>query len=187
MVHVRLPTSGILTTYGTVSLRVVELRYSVSTSGPYQTNPPCPGEIKNYVQEERKGLVTRIRHKNVIHVKENEILTREIITVMKSWVEIIRENIFSLGGNRDHVPACLCQMLYCIARPNAPSKTPSTKDTSSTFGTTSSSFESKTQSLPPTSNDSSSSSNDSPSPQPSDPFLDNIMDAPPRPSNPIPL
>ncbi|GKD66756.1 hypothetical protein Tco_1308864 [Tanacetum coccineum] len=116
MVHVRLPTSGILTTYGTVSLRVVELRYSVSTSGPYQTNPPCPGEIKNYVQEEREGLVTRIHHKNVICVEEHKILTREIITVMKSWVEIIRENVFCLGGNRDHVLVCLYHMLYCIAR-----------------------------------------------------------------------
>ncbi|GJW23872.1 hypothetical protein Tco_0037683 [Tanacetum coccineum] len=55
--------------------------------------------------------------------------------------------------------------------PNAPSKTPSTKDTSSTFGTTSSSFESKPQSSP-------LSSNDVPSPQPSNPFLDDILDAP---------
>ncbi|GJZ63700.1 hypothetical protein Tco_0620121, partial [Tanacetum coccineum] len=64
--------------------------------------------------------------------------------------------------------------------PNAPSKTLSTKYTSSTFGTTSSSFESKPQSLPPT-------SNDTPSPQPYNPFLENIMDAPPRPSHLIPL
>ncbi|GJZ94630.1 hypothetical protein Tco_0666833 [Tanacetum coccineum] len=63
---------------------------------------------------------------------------------------------------------------------NAPSKTSSTKDTSSTFRTTSSSFESKPQSSPP-------SSNDTPSPQQSNPFLDDIMDVPPRPSNPIPL
>ncbi|GJR71027.1 hypothetical protein Tco_0017092 [Tanacetum coccineum] len=34
---------------------------------------------------------------------------------MKSLVEIIRENVFCLGGNRDHVPNCLCHMLYCIA------------------------------------------------------------------------
>ncbi|GJV81969.1 hypothetical protein Tco_1517839 [Tanacetum coccineum] len=64
--------------------------------------------------------------------------------------------------------------------PNAPSKTPSTKDTSSTFVTTSSLFESKPQSSTP-------SSNETPSPQPSNPFLDDIMDAPPRPSNPLPL
>ncbi|GKD21161.1 hypothetical protein Tco_1222864 [Tanacetum coccineum] len=64
-----------------------------------------------------------------------------------------------------------------LSPPNASSKTPSTKDTSSTFGTTSSLFESKPQSSPPI-------SNDTPSPQPSDPFIDNIMDAPPRPSHP---
>ncbi|GJR21595.1 hypothetical protein Tco_0970122 [Tanacetum coccineum] len=64
--------------------------------------------------------------------------------------------------------------------PNAPSKTPSTKDTSSTFGTISSSFESKPHSSPP-------SSRNSPSPQPNNPFLDNLLDAPPRSSNPLPL
>nr|GEV87276.1 hypothetical protein [Tanacetum cinerariifolium] len=64
--------------------------------------------------------------------------------------------------------------------PNALSKTLSTKDTSSTFGTISSSFKSKPQSLPP-------SSNDTPFPQPFNPFLDDIMDVPLRPSNLIPL
>nr|GEU96228.1 hypothetical protein [Tanacetum cinerariifolium] len=67
-----------------------------------------------------------------------------------------------------------------LSLPNAPSKTSSTKNTSSSFGTISSSFESKPQSSPP-------SSNDTPSPQPSNPFINDIMDVPPRPSNPIPL
>ncbi|GJR20620.1 hypothetical protein Tco_0969147 [Tanacetum coccineum] len=62
--------------------------------------------------------------------------------------------------------------------PHAPSKTPSTKDTSSTSGATSSSFESKPQSSP-------LFSNDTPYPQPSNPFLYDIMDDPPRPSNPL--
>nr|GEW76864.1 DNA-directed DNA polymerase [Tanacetum cinerariifolium] len=30
--------------------------------------------------------------------------------------EIIWGNVFCLGGNRDHVPACLCYMIYCVAR-----------------------------------------------------------------------
>ncbi|GJU19509.1 hypothetical protein Tco_1152851 [Tanacetum coccineum] len=64
--------------------------------------------------------------------------------------------------------------------PNVPSKTPSTKDTSSTFGTNSSSFKSKPQSSPPT-------SNETPSSQPSNPFLENVMDAPLRPSHLLPL
>ncbi|GKD90631.1 hypothetical protein Tco_1366138 [Tanacetum coccineum] len=34
---------------------------------------------------------------------------------MKTWVEIIHENMFCLGSNRDHVLACLCHVLYCIA------------------------------------------------------------------------
>ncbi|GJW12431.1 hypothetical protein Tco_1578258 [Tanacetum coccineum] len=92
--------------------------------------------------------------------------------------------------------------------PNARSKTPSTKDNFSTFGTTSSLFESKPQSSPPfkrPTNETSSSqentsssfqsklkisppsSNEPTSPQPLNPLLENISDVPPRPSNPQPL
>ncbi|GKD78932.1 hypothetical protein Tco_1341553 [Tanacetum coccineum] len=63
---------------------------------------------------------------------------------------------------------------------NAPSKTLSTKETSSTLGTTLSSFESKPHSLP-------SSSRNRPSPQPTNPFLDDPLDASLRPSNLHPL
>ena len=34
---------------------------------------------------------------------------------MKRWEELIRENVFGTGGHRDHLPACLAHMLYCIA------------------------------------------------------------------------
>ncbi|GJU73519.1 hypothetical protein Tco_1264924 [Tanacetum coccineum] len=44
------------------------LQYSVPTSGPYQTNPHCLDEIKNYVQEELEGPATRIHHKNCTFV-----------------------------------------------------------------------------------------------------------------------
>ncbi|GJU11000.1 hypothetical protein Tco_1133396 [Tanacetum coccineum] len=33
---------------------------------------------------------------------------------LKPLEEIIWENVFCLGGNRDHVPACLCYMLYYV-------------------------------------------------------------------------
>ncbi|GJT10473.1 hypothetical protein Tco_0857515 [Tanacetum coccineum] len=64
--------------------------------------------------------------------------------------------------------------------PNPPSKTPSTNQTSSSQENTSSSFQSKLQISPP-------SSNEPTSPQPLNPLLDNILDVPPRPSNPQPL
>ncbi|GJY73126.1 hypothetical protein Tco_0477557 [Tanacetum coccineum] len=44
----------------------------------------------------------------------NQILTKEIRQDMKHWEELIRENVFGLGGHRDHLPASLAHMLYCI-------------------------------------------------------------------------
>ncbi|GJV45944.1 hypothetical protein Tco_1430480 [Tanacetum coccineum] len=91
------------------------LEFSVPSRGLYQTTPPALDEIKLYVQVEREEPLTRIRHSQTINVAENKILTREITPIMKTWVEIICENVFCLGGNWDHVLACLCHMLYCIA------------------------------------------------------------------------
>ncbi|GJR33801.1 hypothetical protein Tco_1209485 [Tanacetum coccineum] len=64
--------------------------------------------------------------------------------------------------------------------PNAPSKTTLTKETTSSHENTSSSFQSKLQ-LSPT------PSNEPTSPQTQNPFLQNLMDVPPRPSNPQPI
>ncbi|GKA01297.1 hypothetical protein Tco_0673962 [Tanacetum coccineum] len=64
--------------------------------------------------------------------------------------------------------------------PNAPSKIPSTNQTSSSQENTSSSFQLKFQISPP-------SSNEPTSPQPLNPLLDNISDITPRPLNPQPL
>ncbi|GJW63296.1 retrovirus-related pol polyprotein from transposon TNT 1-94 [Tanacetum coccineum] len=90
------------------------LELSVPSSGLYQTTPPTPDEIKLYVQVERGEPLTFIGHSQTIDVDENQILTREITPIIKSWVKIICENVFCLGGNRDNVLACLCHMLNCI-------------------------------------------------------------------------
>ncbi|GJY70423.1 retrovirus-related pol polyprotein from transposon TNT 1-94 [Tanacetum coccineum] len=92
-----------------------ELVYGTPSEGPYQTNLPSPDDIISYVREDREGQVTRIRHQEEIEVQNYQILTREIVSTLKPLEEIIRENVFCLGGNRDHVPACLCYMLYCVA------------------------------------------------------------------------
>ncbi|GKC65489.1 hypothetical protein Tco_1098087 [Tanacetum coccineum] len=91
-----------------------ELAYGVPTDGPYQTNPHSPDDIISSIQINREGKVRRIRHEEEIDVLKYQILTREIVPTLKPLEEIIRENIFCLGGNRDHVPACLCYMLYCV-------------------------------------------------------------------------
>ncbi|GKA49645.1 hypothetical protein Tco_0742718 [Tanacetum coccineum] len=78
------------------------LAYGVPTDGPYQTNPPSPNDIISSIQIDREGQVRRIRHEEEIDVLEYQILTREIVPTLKPLEEIIRENVFCLGGNRDH-------------------------------------------------------------------------------------
>nr|GEV35103.1 zf-CCHC domain-containing protein/UBN2 domain-containing protein [Tanacetum cinerariifolium] len=93
-----------------------ELAYGVPTDGPYQTNPPSPDDIILYIRIDQEGQVTRIRHEQEIDVHDHQILTREIVPTLKPLEEIIQENVFCLEGNRDHVPVCLCYMLYCVTR-----------------------------------------------------------------------
>ncbi|GJX42857.1 hypothetical protein Tco_0257847 [Tanacetum coccineum] len=91
-----------------------ELAYGVPTDGPYQTNLPSPDDIISSIRIDREGQVRRIRLEEEIDVLEYQFLIREIEPTLKPLEEIIRENVFCLGGNRDHVLACLCYMLYCV-------------------------------------------------------------------------
>nr|GEV63595.1 hypothetical protein [Tanacetum cinerariifolium] len=88
-----------------------------------------------------------------------------------------KKTLFDLTQEDDdtHKPSLIAKS-SSPSPPNAPSKTSSTKETPSTLGTTSSSFESKPHSLP-------FSSRNTLSPQPTNPFLDDPLDAPLRPSN----
>ncbi|GJZ35581.1 hypothetical protein Tco_0581398 [Tanacetum coccineum] len=94
-----------------------------------------------------------------------------LIPPRKLFVDLTQED------DETHTP-CPIAKSSSPSLPNAPSKTPSTKDTSSTFGTTSSSFESKACSSP-------FSLRNTPSSQPTNPFLDDPLDAPLRPSSPL--
>ncbi|GKC72247.1 hypothetical protein Tco_1118130 [Tanacetum coccineum] len=94
--------------------RLDELAYGIPSDGPYQTNPPSIEDIISSIRIDREGQVRRIRHEEEIDVLEYQILTREIVSTLNPLEEIIRENVFCLGGNRDHVLACLCFMLYYV-------------------------------------------------------------------------
>ncbi|GJW85323.1 hypothetical protein Tco_0158468 [Tanacetum coccineum] len=83
------------------------------TDVPYHTDLPTPDEICQLLQLERIESNRNIKSKNVI-LLPNQILTKELRQDMKRWEELIRENVFGLGGYRDHLPACLAHMLYCI-------------------------------------------------------------------------
>nr|GEX16471.1 pentatricopeptide repeat-containing protein [Tanacetum cinerariifolium] len=91
-----------------------ELAYGVPSDAPYQTNHPSPNDIISFIRIDREGQVHRIRHEEEIDILKYLVLIRKIEPTLKLLEEIIRENVFCLGGNRDHVPVCLCYMLYCI-------------------------------------------------------------------------
>nr|GEW59974.1 retrovirus-related Pol polyprotein from transposon TNT 1-94 [Tanacetum cinerariifolium] len=89
------------------------LSFSVPSRGLYITKPASLRVIKTLIQT-RQGQETLTKNKKTIVVGENKILTREIQTHMKSWVDIIRENAICLGGHKDHVSAYLCHTHYYI-------------------------------------------------------------------------
>ncbi|GJV14235.1 hypothetical protein Tco_1359558 [Tanacetum coccineum] len=66
--------------------------------------------IPNY----NKLQINRIIKSQTITLTPNQILTKELIPDIKQWEELIRENVFGLGGHREHLPTCLAHMLYYV-------------------------------------------------------------------------
>nr|GEU85855.1 ribosomal protein L7Ae/L30e/S12e/Gadd45 [Tanacetum cinerariifolium] len=89
------------------------LAYSQETEGPYHTELPTLKEIHHFLQFQRVDPNRTIKHKNVI-LSPNQVLTKELKQDLKKWKELIYENVFGLGGHRDHLPVCLAHILYCI-------------------------------------------------------------------------
>ncbi|GJX14260.1 hypothetical protein Tco_0206018 [Tanacetum coccineum] len=92
---------------------LASLEYSQETEGPYSTDLPTPDDIRRLLELERV-MVDRTIKSQTVTLTPNQILTKELSPDMKQWEELIRENVFGLGGHRDHIPACLAHMLYCV-------------------------------------------------------------------------
>ncbi|GJU49980.1 hypothetical protein Tco_1219535 [Tanacetum coccineum] len=92
---------------------LASLEYSRETEGPYCTDLPTPDDIRRLLELERV-MVDRTIKSQTVSLNPNQILTKELSPDMKQWEELIRENVFGLGGHRDHLPACLAHMLYCV-------------------------------------------------------------------------
>ncbi|GJY27212.1 zf-CCHC domain-containing protein [Tanacetum coccineum] len=92
---------------------LASLEYSRETEGPYYTDLPTPDDICQLLEFECVVVDHTIKSQTV-SLNPNQILTKELSPDMKQWEELIRENVFGLGGHRDHLPACLAHMLYCV-------------------------------------------------------------------------
>ncbi|GJV72224.1 hypothetical protein Tco_1492219 [Tanacetum coccineum] len=82
--------------------------------GSYSTDLPTPDDIRRLLELER-FMIDRTIKSQTVTLTPNQILTKELSPDMKQWEELIRENLFRLGGHRDHLPACLAH----IANPTA--------------------------------------------------------------------
>ncbi|GJT40696.1 hypothetical protein Tco_0940561 [Tanacetum coccineum] len=92
---------------------LASLEYSQETERPYCTDLPTLDDIHRLLELERV-MVDRTIKSQTVSLNPNQILTKELSLDMKQWEELIRENMFRLGGHRDHLPACLAHMLYCV-------------------------------------------------------------------------
>ncbi|GJW40666.1 zf-CCHC domain-containing protein [Tanacetum coccineum] len=92
---------------------LASFEYSQETEGPYSTDLPTPDDIHRLLELERV-MVDRTIKSQTVTLTPNQILTKELSPDMKQWEELIRENVFGLGGHRDHLPTCLAHMVYCV-------------------------------------------------------------------------
>nr|GEW90917.1 zinc finger, CCHC-type [Tanacetum cinerariifolium] len=92
---------------------LASLEYYRETEGPYCTDLPTPDDIRQLLELERV-VVDRTIKSQMFSLNPNQILTIELSPDMKQWEELIQENVFRLGGYRDHLPSCLAHMLYCV-------------------------------------------------------------------------
>ncbi|GJZ51664.1 hypothetical protein Tco_0606179 [Tanacetum coccineum] len=92
---------------------LASLEYSQETEGPYCTDLPTPDDIRRLLELERV-MVDRTIKSQTVALNPNQILAKELSPDMKQWEELIRENVFGLGGHRDRLLACLAHMLYCV-------------------------------------------------------------------------
>nr|GEV97796.1 pentatricopeptide repeat-containing protein [Tanacetum cinerariifolium] len=83
------------------------------TEGPYCTDLPIPDDIRQLLKLKRV-MVDRTIKSQTVALNPNQILTKELSLNMKQWEELIRENVFGLGGHQDHLPAYLAHMLYYV-------------------------------------------------------------------------
>ncbi|GJX28088.1 hypothetical protein Tco_0236167 [Tanacetum coccineum] len=85
------------------------LMAKASNEGPYCTDFLTSDDIRRLLELERV-MVDRTIKSQTASLNPNQILTKELSPDMKQWEELIRENVFGLGGHRDHLPACLAHI-----------------------------------------------------------------------------
>ncbi|GJS85940.1 hypothetical protein Tco_0752481 [Tanacetum coccineum] len=90
-----------------------ELEKTLKQIEPYNSRLPALDDIRNLIH--RRTVYEKIdKEGNTIHKLPNQIETNELFNHLRPCELVIRENVYSAIGNRDHTQAVIALMLYCL-------------------------------------------------------------------------
>ncbi|GJR01063.1 hypothetical protein Tco_0524047 [Tanacetum coccineum] len=90
-----------------------ELEKTLEQIEPYNSRLPALDDIRNLIH--KRTIHEKIdKEGNTIHKLPNQIKTNELFDHLRPCELVIRENVYSAIGNRDHTQAVIALMLYCL-------------------------------------------------------------------------
>ncbi|GKB53576.1 retrovirus-related pol polyprotein from transposon TNT 1-94 [Tanacetum coccineum] len=90
-----------------------ELEKTLEQIEPYNSRLPALDDILNLIH--RRTVHEKIdKEGNTIHKLPNQIETNELFNHLRPCELIIRENVYSAIGNKDHTQVVIALMFYCL-------------------------------------------------------------------------
>ncbi|GJS67968.1 hypothetical protein Tco_0682533 [Tanacetum coccineum] len=90
-----------------------EIEKTLEQIEPYNSRLPAIDDIRNLIH--RRTIHERVdKEGNTIHKLPNQIETNELFNHLRPCEIVIRENVYSAIGNRDHTQVVIALMLYCL-------------------------------------------------------------------------
>ncbi|GJY96402.1 retrovirus-related pol polyprotein from transposon TNT 1-94 [Tanacetum coccineum] len=90
-----------------------ELEKTLDQIEPYNSRLPALDDIRNLIH--RRTVHEKVDNEgNTIHKLPNQIETNELFGYLRPCELVIRENVYSAIGNRDHTQAVIALMLYFL-------------------------------------------------------------------------
>ncbi|GJU20052.1 hypothetical protein Tco_1153394 [Tanacetum coccineum] len=92
-----------------------ELEKPLEQIEPYNSCLPALDDIRNLIH--RRTVHEKIdKEGNTIHKLPNQIETNELFDHLRPCELVIRKNVYSVIGNKDHTQAVIALMLYCLEK-----------------------------------------------------------------------
>ncbi|GJW14820.1 hypothetical protein Tco_0018953 [Tanacetum coccineum] len=90
-----------------------ELKKTLEQIEPYNSRLPALDDIRNLIH--RRTVYEKVdKEGDTVYKLPNKIETNELFDHLRPCELVIRENVYSAIGNRDHTQAVIALMLYCL-------------------------------------------------------------------------